>query len=254
MSSGPLTTFRDVGALVPGTKGRESAADKRLRKARAPIEAWDRYRVLRHAFDEAQKLEDLADHKARFALILMGGLNAFLLVLEFRIDILGLLSASLRPWVIGYLAVYGLVAFHFFLQAIEALRPRSIDSGEGLPADIEDRPAGLRDYRKIVEQNLPSFVRNWREVRVGQLNTEMVVQLHEQAQVNRAKMRALRQVYAGLRVMTLLMAGLVLVAVFGARSATRTGAQVAPHGGASLAERPAIPFLAAGLPWAPPAP
>jgi hypothetical protein len=195
--------------------------EKRQREAAEPVEAWDRYRALRHALDEAQKLEDLADHKARFALILMGALNALLVVLELRADLLGLFSASPRPWVVGAVAVYGLTAFYFFLQAIEALRPRAIARGLARPADgpLEDGPAQLRHHEAILRRGPESYLQAWREVRVEQLNAEIALQLHAQAEVNQAKQRALHRLYAGLRVMAFLVAVLVVVGALGSQAA-----------------------------------
>src|SRR5262249_31733732 len=48
-----------------------------------------------------------------------------------------------------------------------------------------------------------------KEVHVGQLNAELAVQAHALANINRAKYAALRRLYSGLKLMTLLAVGLV---------------------------------------------
>ncbi|HEY7508671.1 MAG TPA: hypothetical protein VIG50_00375, partial [Vicinamibacteria bacterium] len=42
-----------------------------LKDAHRPLESWERYRALTDVLDEAIDLVDLADHKARFALVIM---------------------------------------------------------------------------------------------------------------------------------------------------------------------------------------
>ena len=51
---------------------------KMMRDAHRPLESWERYRALTDVIDEQMDLIDLADHKARFALIIMGALNLLL--------------------------------------------------------------------------------------------------------------------------------------------------------------------------------
>jgi hypothetical protein len=177
----------------------------------APIEPWERYRALRQTLDEAVKFEDLADHKARFAMILMGALNALFFFMVLSGAARRLLSAS-PPWVVGYLALCGAAAFFLFHQAIEALRPRTSRKPSGIPEATPDA-IGLRHHDDVLRRSDDAYVSAWREVSVEEINTEIALQVHRQAEVNQAKERALTRLYAGLRVAMLLLVGLVLLVV-----------------------------------------
>jgi hypothetical protein len=111
--------------------------------------------------------------------------------------------------------VYAVTALYFMLQAIEALRPRKFKPDlTGLPAGIDDLPIGVRYYEDVVNRDVVSHCRAWRDVHMGQLNAELAVQLHSLCRKSYANRLALRRLYAGLRVMTLLIAGLLVVFVY----------------------------------------
>ena len=63
--------------------------------ARRPLGAWELYRALNDALDEGQDQFDLSNRDARLAMILMGGLNAALVIARVAEPSLGasLLSA-----------------------------------------------------------------------------------------------------------------------------------------------------------------
>jgi hypothetical protein len=180
-------------------------AEKRLRELEEPVEPWDRYRALRQTLDEAQKFEDLADHKARFAMILMGALNALVLFVALS-ELSGGFSLAAQPSVAAYMALCGLAAIYLFHQAIEALRPRALHR-EGPEA------IGLRHHDDILRRTDEAYLSAWRDVRVEQLNDEIARQVRRQAEVNKAKETALIRLYAGLRIMMFLLVGLVLILV-----------------------------------------
>jgi uncharacterized protein YjiK len=184
---------------------------KRQRNNHRALDAWERYRALTDAFDMQQELVDLADHKARFALIIMGALNAVFVLGGLRGDVQSMLPDTLRPWVVGYLVVYACVAVHFFLQAIESLRPREGRPHVPDPGDdgYEDHPLGVRFFEDVLRRDITSYQQAWRDIHIGQLNAELTVQVHVLARINHAKYAALRKLYGGLRVMTLLLAGLL---------------------------------------------
>ena len=56
---------------------------------------------------------------------------------------------------------------------------------------------------------MDAYKKAWQEVRIGQLNAELAVQAHALAEINRAKYAALRKLYKGLQIMTLMAVGLV---------------------------------------------
>ena len=87
---------------------------------------------------------------------------------------------------------------------------------------------------------MEDYKRAWKDVHIGQLNAELAVQAHALAGINRAKYSALRRLYSGLKLMTLLAVGLVGIAALAAvvgtarkvtKAATR-GAEGPRHRGA----------------------
>jgi uncharacterized protein YjiK len=194
-------------------KERKHAAD-----AQRTLDSWERYRALVDALDEGHQLLEIADRKARFALVIMGALNVLTFLLATRTELIEFVPPSWRFGLAIYLAGYALVAVYFFLQAIEALRPRRFNPHLEYPgtAGPEHFPMGLRYYEDVVARDLEAHRRAWREVRFGQLNAELSVQTHIMARTNQDKYKALRRLYAGLRVMTLLTAVLITVIAFAA--------------------------------------
>ena len=178
-----------------------------------PLDPWERYRALVDSLEEAQDLVELADRKARFALLIMGALNVTFFFLATRSDLVDYVPHSLRAFLAFYLVVYAGVALFFFLEAIESLRPRRFRPhvpypGEGGP---DHYPEGLRYYEDIVLRNLEAYQRAWRDVRFGQLNAELAMQNHVMARINLDKFRSLRRLYGGLRVLTILAGGLLAI-------------------------------------------
>src|SRR5512134_2890645 len=98
--------------------------DKLREDAHRPLDSWERYRALTDVLDDAMELVDLADHKARFALVIMALLNVALFFVSTRADLPGRLPDRWQPWLGLYFLAYVLIALYFFLQAIESLRPR----------------------------------------------------------------------------------------------------------------------------------
>jgi hypothetical protein len=188
---------------------------KRAHDAERTLDGWERYRALIDASDEAYELIDISNREARFALILMGALNAVALVLLTRADLLSLLPARDRYWMVGLFVVYVVLAVAFLIQAIEALRPgrfrpRIWDWNSG----DDDRPAGVRYYEDVIQQTTAEHWKAWQEVRLTQLNAEISVQVHSLSLKNHAKHAAIRRLYGGLRLMALVLGALVVVFAF----------------------------------------
>ena len=217
--------------------GKLGKKQKKLRKdAVRNLDSWERYRALTDALDEAVDLVDLADHKARFALVIMAAVNV---VLFFTADALDPLKSSSTPVqvIVGvYMFVYVLIALYFFLQAIESLRPRQ-STPQVNPVDhtgLDEHPLGIRFYEDILRRDVDAYKRAWQEVKIGQLNAELAVQAHALAEINRAKYTALRKLYKGLQVMTLMAVG--LVALGGIAGLVGTAKKAANNGLARGAE------------------
>jgi uncharacterized protein YjiK len=212
---------------------------KQARDAQRSLDAWERYRALVDALDEGHQLLEIADRKARFALVIMGALNVLAFLLATRTELVQFIPASWRSGLAVYLVLYAFVAVYFFLQAIEALRPRRFNPHLEYPgtAGPEHFPMGLRYFEDVVTRDIEAHRRAWREVRFGQLNAELAVQTHILARTNQDKYTALRRLYAGLRVMTLLAAGLITVIAFAALASGHE--PTAPAKGAQGARRAA---------------
>src|SRR5262249_24018732 len=148
--------------------------------AQRPLDARERYRALVDALDEGHQLLEIADRKARFALVIMGALNVLAFFLATRTELLGFVPPGWRTGLAYYLVVYAATAVYFFLQAIEALRPRRFrpDLEYPGPAGAEHFPLGLRYYEDVVTRDLEAHLEAWRDVRFGQLNAELAVQTH----------------------------------------------------------------------------
>ena len=182
---------------------------KRLADVNRRLDSWERYRALNDALDEAYEQIDLANREARFALILMGGLNAALIVLATRMELPHTLTATQRAWLSACVVVYLIVAVRFLLQAIEALRPGKFRPQlPNWPRESEDYPRGVRYYEDVIERDAEAHWRAWQEVRIGQLNAELAVQFHSLCLKNEHRHLAVRRLYAGLRLMTILLAGI----------------------------------------------
>ena len=191
---------------------RRNKEEKRRLDAVRPLDAWERYRALVDATEEAFEVVDIANREARFALIVMGALNAVPLVLLSRADAFSVLSRGEQYLMGGLFVGYAVLVLTFILRAIEALKPeRFRPELEDWPADTRNRPAGIRYYEDIVKRSAYEHWAAWQTVRVSQLNAELAVQVYSLALKNHAKHIALRRLYAGLRLMALALAGLSLL-------------------------------------------
>jgi len=185
---------------------------KRVYDAERQLDGWERYRALVDASDEAYELIAISNREARFALILMGALNAVVLVLLTRAEVMSMLTARARYWLVGLFLAYIVMAIGFLLQAIEALRP-----GRFRPriwdwtARGDARPAGIRYYEDVIQLTSAEHWKAWQEVRLSQLNAELSVQVHSLSLKNHAKHIAIRRLYHGLRVMALVLGTLMVV-------------------------------------------
>src|SRR4030095_6523777 len=115
-------------------------------------------------------LIDISNREARFALILMGALNAVALVLLTRADALSLLPARDRYSMGALFVAYIVWAIGFLMKAIEALRPGRFrpriwdwNGGE------DDRPAGVRYYEDVIQQTAAEHWKAWQGGRRTQL-------------------------------------------------------------------------------------
>lgn len=202
---------------VPEHDAGEDAEAKRRRKeqklreqADHPLDPFTRYKALIDSLKEEQDIVEMADKKARFALVIMSALNAGILIIASRAPLqVSLRGGILGSAAIGLLAVYAACALYFFVQAIEALRPRA----GGLPPIgplVPGQPANVRFYRAVHARPLAEYQRVWNELRIDQLNAELAAQMHVVAGIAIQKYAALTRLYVGLKLMTGLVAVILL--------------------------------------------
>jgi hypothetical protein len=211
-----ILTPPHTGAEAEGHGAPSRKQLKRLLGGARPLDAWERYRALNDAIDEAYDLIDVSNREARFALLLLGGLNAFLIIPASRGTLTTGLSSQHRLWIGVLLGVYAVFAAVFLLEAINALRPGRFrpDLGAWSPAS-PDYPRRVRYFEDVVLRDIEAHWRAWREVHVEQLNAELAVQLHSLSVKNQATRASLRRLYGGLRIMTLLVMALLVLFVYG---------------------------------------
>jgi hypothetical protein len=188
---------------------------KRLYDPARPLDAWERYRALNDAMDEAYDVTDISNREARFALIVMGILNAFVVIAASRPEVVNALDSTQRIGAAVLLGLYAFTAVYFLFQAIEALRPGKFrpNLGEWQPTD-DDFPRGVRYFDDVIERDVPSHWRAWCDIQMNQLNAELAVQHHSMCYRSNIKRAALHRLFAGLRVMTLLVVALMVLFVY----------------------------------------
>jgi hypothetical protein len=211
----PLTPL--VSALP--THSRPAVPDpqadpKRLRRLERtldsrPLDAWERYRALIDVVDDYREQLDAADKKTRFALIIMGLLNAVNFLLVVQSDVFGLTGALLGRSLAVYAALYAFLSLYFFSQAIEALRPRGAKLFATPVAADGHGGRRLRSMAHVALQDPEAHYAFWQDAQVGQLSREVAYQAQALARINVEKYRALERVYRGLVALTALTAVLV---------------------------------------------
>ena len=204
---------------VPAPAGIGADLDARRKKWEAKqldgtraLGAWELYRALNDAIDEGHDQFDLSNRDARLAMILMGGLNAALVILASQTSLGADLSPLERQIEAGVTAVYALFAIAFLLQAIDALRPNQYRPRMGeWRADRPDFPRGIRYFEDVVLRDTEAHWHAWRNVSVDQLNAELAVQLHSLCLKNHSRKIALRGLYRSLRNMTVVFSAILLL-------------------------------------------
>jgi len=190
----------------------ESKADRRRRKDAERLletrllDPWERYRALSDHVAHLLDVTELADRKTRFALLILGALNAVNLLIAIRAPELG--ANSLNPAVLqGYVTGYVLLSLYAAVFAILALRPRSQEM-DGASAQCE--PTGMSLLAGAPNTDAEAYYDTWRQAEVSQINRELAMRSHLLARANSEKFQALRRVYQGLMVLVALTAVLAI--------------------------------------------
>ncbi len=191
-------------------------AEKALRKLEAErglLDPSDRYRALVNAVKAAQDLIELADKKARFALVIMSVLNAAAVLLVVRGGQALLPTSGFFAMLVGLeLVAYVVVTVYYISQAISALRPRGVGPppAHELPSTVEPAVSmRVLFYADVVTRDRASYRELWGQLRMDNLTTELADQLHTLSWINQQKFAALDRLYFGLTVMTVMLAALI---------------------------------------------
>jgi len=179
---------------------------KRQADAFRPLDSWEQYRALNDAMDEAFERIDMNNRETRFALILMGALNAAAALTATRRDLVAALPPGPHAAAAILLGVYALVAGYFLLQAINGLQPRHFRPRLGSwREDSDDYPMGVRYFEDVVGRDAQAYWKAWREVRMSQINAELAIQVHSLCLKANVKRIGLKRLFGGLRVMAMLV-------------------------------------------------
>lgn len=186
---------------------RRRQKDAELTLETRPLQPWERYRALIDHYDSLQDEAEHGDKKTRFALLILGSLNAINLVIAMRGNTTGLLPVSGAPIVV-YLACYALVSLCCCLFAITALKPRPSSRTDATYGAHGRAP--LRFPQPVLTQTLDEYCENWRSAEVGRLTQELASLVYFTARSNVDRLKALQRVYVGLYVLVALTGGLIV--------------------------------------------
>ncbi len=205
---------------VPGEDEKEARKrrkrESRLRQdAQRPPDSFERFRILSELVKEGRQVIEMADHRARYSLVVMGVLNAGVFSLMSRSHLFGGVSYAAKPWLIGFLVVYAALSFLFVYYAADCLRPRQLGYGHTMAFSGDGHlPRGVLYWETIATYDLDAYRRAWSGVRMEQLNAEVVVIAHTMSRLIRIKYVALGRLYVGMAALALLAGALLAVITF----------------------------------------
>lgn len=207
----------DVTATEDDERKQLKREQKLLRERARRMAVRDQCRNLWEAVDQARRMVELADHKARYALVVMGVVNAGVFLLATRSSHFAqLVPESIRAGFSFLIFPFGLVALVFLLDAYNSLRPRPPSlppAGPGMQG-AASRPLGLIFWNEILSGSVESYQRSWETVRMGQFNNELAAMAYSLAEVIRIKYTALRRLYIELLIVIILAAVILAVPMY----------------------------------------
>jgi hypothetical protein len=162
--------------------------------------------------DEAFERIDMNNRETRFALILMGALNAAAALMATRKDMVTSLPPAPQALAAILLGVYFAVAGYFLILAINGLQPRQFRPRLGnWPADSDDYPMGVRYFEDVITRDAEAYWKAWGDVRMSQINAELAIQVHSLCLKASVKRIGLLRLFKGLRVMAALVGVLLIL-------------------------------------------
>ena len=158
------------------------------------LDPWERYRAVADHCDRLHDVTELYDRKTRFALIILGTLNAMNVLLVTRGDVKHALDMPLLMSV--YIGCYALLSIGLLWSAIAALSPA---------ASPIDR----------IEDPVEDYCDSWKRMQVGDLNRQLAIASYGLARANTLKLAAVTRLYGGLKLLAVLTAILILALATG---------------------------------------
>src|SRR5262245_41210574 len=175
----------DAATLAERTAAKEARRLERRQETRV-LEPWERYRALADLVDGYTDLTEAADRKTRFALLIVGALNAVNILIIAKPDVLSLAVHPSKSLIALYVATYAALSLFLFVHAIGALKPRMEALFGPVAAAARHHPVlpGLRFMGSVVAQDLDGYYEQWQQLEVGQLNRELALHVQVLARAN----------------------------------------------------------------------
>ena len=183
----PLNGESGAAGDEPPAKGKRRFDEERR------LDPWERYRVLTDISKLQLDMLEMADRRTRFALLILGTLNALNVLVVARPDLLAPAGVQAEPMTgtAGYVVVYAALSVFLFVQAVVALKPRVaplIDKGAG--TDFR-----LRHLGAIMSQTAEEYLDGWRQATVGNVNKELASHVQHSARAVPEKYTAVGRRY-----------------------------------------------------------
>jgi hypothetical protein len=205
------------------------AERKRLKEIEDSLETgtlgpWERYRVLTDFLEYYSDILEMGDRKTRFALVILGALNAVNLVLMARPDVLSGSSLTPGTGTAIYIVIYLGLSLYLFVEAISALRPRvaALSSEIDAVGLSSHKILGIRFISTFNSLDLDQYYELCRRAKCGDVNREVALGIQIVGRVLMSKYKAIDRLYAGLLILVFLTAGmiafLVMSRVFGSQT------------------------------------
>ena len=190
---------------------------RKLEAERGLLEPSQRYRVMNDSIRQAQDLIELADKKVRFALVIISVLNGVLLFVAVQAGPSVLPRFGLWGRLVQVeLAAYVVLTFYHLWHAISVLRPRLAPppAPESLPVAVTPgASARVLFYGDVAPRDAATVRRLWDEMRQDSINAELADQLLILGRINQAKFADVAKLYAGIRLLVIILGALVLTMV-----------------------------------------
>jgi hypothetical protein len=217
LGGAPLIESASFDEEHKNARKRRKREAKLRRDAERPPDSFERFKILAELVKEGRQIIDLVDHRARYALVVIGVLNTGVFLVLSRGHLFSGGPSVARAWMIAGLLAYAVVTVLFVYYAVDCLRPRRMQYGHLMNAQATENdphpgPRGVLYWETIASYDLDAYRRAWSAVRMEQLNAEVVIIAHEQARLIRDKYGVLGRLYTGLAA-AVVLAG-VLLGVF----------------------------------------